>query len=248
MNLRKKLLNSPKPKHQFHDKSSIQWIINNKPQNLPNKYFLNIKPIKKVENLKPWKVIKSSWFQNNLIKNGIHGFRHCCRVAIYSLFLTQKYYKEIKKDKEIESIMFASLIHDCRRKNDNNDFFHGERSANWLKKNKNILPKRLKNFLNLIIFLVSNHDKPYKDVKNDFFYKEFKNFLDIIKTADALDRYRFPRSDWWINLKIVPIKPPKSFMSFAFDFCVKSEEVFIKKNNNLKSITITWEKLKRRLY
>lgn len=243
MNLRESLLQSKKPKHQFHDKASVQWIADNRPVDLLKNYQLSREIVREVEKLEPWKIIDDSWFTNSLIRDGIHGFRHCCRVAIYAVSLLMNNCKDISRD-EIESLIFAGLLHDCRRINDNADTPHGRRAAVWLVKNKKIIPEHLNNFFPAIWFSIFVHNDSYKHIEKLSAYKEFKIFVDILKTADALDRYRFPRSDWWISPKFIFLKPTTQDMSFAFDLVLRSEKLFLETKNNSESLLVTWKHFK----
>lgn len=243
MNLRESLLQPKKPKHQLHDKASIKWIVDNRPVDLLENYQLSSEIIREVEKFEPWKIIEDSWFTNSLIRDGIHGFRHGCRVAIHAVSLAMNNCKDVSRD-EIEPLIFAGLLHDCRRKNDNADTPHGRRAAAWLARNKKILPDYLNNFFPAIRFSIFVHNDSYEHIEKLSTYKEFKTFVDILKTADALDRYRFPRSDWWISLKFISLKPTIQDMSFAFDFSLMSEKLFLETKNNSESLLATWKHFK----
>lgn len=244
-NYRKELLEKEKPKHQFHDKMSLKWITNNKFSDLKGIYKINSKFICEIERVKPWEIIDVSWFSNGLVRDGIHGFRHACRVAVHAVSLAINNYHSVSK-KELESLVFAGLLHDCQRKNDNADFNHGKRTAVWLSKNKNIVPDYLDKFFLAIQFSISVHNDPYEQIVTHPAYKKFKFFVDILKTADALDRYRFPRSDWWISSEFISLQPSIQDMSFAFDLALKSEELFFEIKNNLKSVYMAWQYLKQK--
>ncbi len=178
--LYKELEERPYPKHQYMDKESVLWleknlnikINSNKIKDLFSKYKKY--PIKKLDfNIKAYE-------KNNSL--GIHGIRHQLRVSLYIWLLVQYYNIKIKNEDLIE-LLQASLYHDLKRKNDNTDKKHGMRSAKWIKKNYNYID-------NNIIEAISNHDS--KTDNNDI-------YTVLIKTADALDRYRLPKEKWWIK-------------------------------------------------
>ncbi|OGZ37927.1 MAG: hypothetical protein A3A94_03210 [Candidatus Portnoybacteria bacterium RIFCSPLOWO2_01_FULL_43_11] len=243
MNLRSSLIQSKKPAHQFHDAASLKWIASHRPKNLLNNYTVDVDTIRIIRNLKPWKRCENSWFINNLIKDGIHGFRHVSRVAIHAVFLAIEHYNEISEN-EIKALMFAALLHDCRRKNDNADPRHGLRAADWLEKKPEIFPKKLHLLSPAIHFAISVHNDPYERIFTYSLYKKFKPFVDILKTADALDRYRFPRSDWWFSSKFITLCPGIKNLSLAFDLVIKSETLFLDTKDNIKSITEALKLLK----
>jgi hypothetical protein len=47
--------------------------------------------------------------------------------------------------------------------------------------------------------------------------------VDIVKTADALDRYRLPKLKWWINDSYLRCLPPDWIKRTAYDLVVASE-------------------------
>lgn len=242
MSLRSLLLQTSKPTHQFHDELSLRWISDNRPTSISKKYKIEGFFVKKIEKNQPWKKCADDWFSSHLIRDGIHGFRHVCRVAIYVILLALQNKPDIS-DEEIEALIFAALLHDCRRENDNADSHHGVRSAEWLYKNSSILPQRLQSFSRAIRFAISVHNDSYDQIINRPNYKKFKFFVDVLKTADALDRYRFPREDWWIDTKFITLFPRIEDMTFAYDLILESEVLFLQTKNNKLSIKDALEKL-----
>ena len=92
-NLRAALLSADKPRHQFYDLGSLKWLFSHKPKKLLKKYKLNLKFLNIVDSLHPWEKCDDKWFLNRLTKDGIHGFRHACRVSIHALFFALTYNK-----------------------------------------------------------------------------------------------------------------------------------------------------------
>ncbi|OGZ63890.1 MAG: hypothetical protein A3A98_01220 [Candidatus Staskawiczbacteria bacterium RIFCSPLOWO2_01_FULL_40_39] len=247
MNLREQLLNSPKPPHQFHDADSIEWLSLNRPEFLPKIYKLKQSFVEIVERKKPWERCNNDWFTNKLIRDGIHGFRHVCRVAIYSISLALQARPEIS-EQEIEALIFAALLHDCRRVNDNADFRHGVRAKEWLGKNNHILPKKLQPLYKAIHFAIAVHNDQYDQIIRKVNYQKFKFFVDILKTADALDRYRFPREDWWLKNEFVVLIPNQQNMAFAYDLVLGCERLFLQTKDNQGSVERAWKKLNQDNY
>ncbi|MEK7078115.1 MAG: hypothetical protein AAB911_00960 [Patescibacteria group bacterium] len=242
MDLRTSILKSKKPRHQFHDATSLGWLSSHRPKSLPRNYKTDPKFIRVVEKFQPWKQCKDSWFSNHLIKDGIHGFRHVCRVSISAIFLALTRNSNISQS-EMQAIMVAGLLHDCRRKNDNADPNHGVRAATWLAKRPKILVGHLLPFLPAIQFAISIHNDSYELIEAKSAYKKFKFIVDILKTADGLDRYRFPRSDWWFSPHFAVLLPDLKEMSFAFDLALASEKIFFDTKNNPESMIRAWEQI-----
>lgn len=46
---------------------------------------------------------------------------------------------------------------------------------------------------------------------------------DLLKTADALDRYRMPRQRWWPRDEFLRVIPPPWLHRVAFDLVVETE-------------------------
>lgn len=240
MNLYKSLLQQKKPTHQFFDKPSLKWLFSHRPKNLLQSY--EIDPIfrRAIERLRPWEKCKDYWFSSQLVKDGIHGFRHACRVSIHAISFAIDNNVNVSEN-ELEAIMFAGLLHDCRRKNDNADPMHGIRSANWLANHSTILPKSVSSFLSAIKFAIYVHNDLYDDIERKNSYKKFKFFVDILKAADAIDRYRFPRDDWWFSQRFVVLPVSIEKLSFAFDMALLSELFYFKTKNNKESIRRAWD-------
>jgi len=242
MSLREKLLSHPKPPHQFHDAGSLEWLSSNRPQYLPKTYKLEKSFVEIIERKKPWKKCDNGWFTNELIRDGIHGYRHVCRVAIHSLLLATQIKPEIS-EQEIDALIFIALLHDCRRINDNTDSRHGIRVNEWLNKNNNVLPKKLQPLFKAIYFSIIVHDDSYDQIIKKKDYQKFKFFVDIQKTADALDRYRFPREDWWLKDEFVALFPDRRAMAFAYDLALECEVLYLQNKDNQNSVEMSWKKV-----
>ena len=243
MNLREALFQSKKPVHQFHDENSLMWIQTNRVNILPKNYFLPDQFVKIVAAFKPWLFLEDFWFTDSLIRDGIHGYRHNSRVAIHALYLAVQNY-DLSKD-ELKAIMFACLIHDCRRENDNADREHGLRAANWLNERIDILPEDIQIFADHIKFAITVHTDLYDKIVEESLYDTFGLFVDILKTADSMDRYRFPRSDWWFLEKFVKLIPTQDHLAFAFDLALQTEFLYLSCKDNRKSVMTTWSRLSK---
>lgn len=219
--LRNLLQKKEKPVLQKNDLISLSWIKQNKPD------FKSIKKQTKIlKNLlliKPWSRFNDGFYVKNEILNGIHGRNHAKRVAINIVCLF--FEKKLQGKVNINDLIYSALFHDCSRINDNKDENHGERSS--------FIFQQIINQFNiedrvgvLISMKFHNYDRDtlLKNVK----YKKNKLICDLLKTADSLDRYRFPRSDWWINDQYLDIIPSDNLKNFSFNLCSNSEMAQIK--------------------
>lgn len=132
------------------------------------------------------------------------------------------------------------MLHDCKRENDNADERHGARVASWLERNQDVLQDEVKSLLLEIAFAIRVHNDSYDRICGMPSYKKHKLFVDVLKAADVLDRYRFPRSDWWFSRHFVRLYPSVQDMAFAFDLALESEDKYLKTRNNFESIAAAW--------
>ena len=187
--LYQKLNEKPYPVHQYMDEESINWLKNN----LNIKYSINkVKCI--LNRLGKFPIDKldidiSAYEKYN--GSGIHGVRHQFRTALYTWIII-KYFEISFDEDEILELLQSVLYHDILRENDNTDLEHGRKSSIWIMKKYPYIRKS-------IIKAIVNHDI---DIEKMSVYDK------IVKTADALDRYRLPKAKWWIK---------KEYMLFDLD-------------------------------
>ncbi|OIP76885.1 hypothetical protein COS23_01960 [bacterium (Candidatus Moisslbacteria) CG02_land_8_20_14_3_00_36_53] len=220
------------PLHQFIDGETVKWVIKNKPK------FGKTGELK----LPSRKILKrfipdNSWFLQAKEIDSIHGMRHILRVAVNAILIVKKYFYE----KRIENLIIAAVIHDIRRKNDKDDFKHGLRSANWFRENATLVGKKFNvefrdEDIKEIYWLIFSHELPRADLKENKNYCRFRRGIDIIRIADALDRYRLPKTKWWINEEIIGLVIPDIFKKSAFNLIIKSELNFLKGKNSQESV------------
>jgi len=239
------------PRHWYMDLKTLNRIKRNKPEfNISADFNSNL--ISKIDNLKSELkcfIPDPDWFLVPEEINTIHGVRHLLRVNFLSMLL-------ITLDKTFPSDFLkmsaiTSSLHDLRRRNDLLDTPHARRGAKWFIKNTSLIEDFFKVELNekeidTIYYSILFHDIPYKKISDDPNYKKYKVFIDITKTADALDRYRLPKVDWWIKDHLVSFVPSDDFKLVAYHLVVSSETHFLngvdgatsvfKALNNLKNI------------
>jgi len=70
------------------------------------------------------------------------------------------------------------------------------------------------------------HDVPYADFtpQQNFAYLRAPHLIDLLKTADCLDRYRLPLARWWPDPSHLRIVIPAWLHPVAFDLVVRSEQ------------------------
>ncbi len=229
------------PLHQFMDLETINWIKENRPLfNIDASQKFNLKS--KIDNylseIKKY-VPNPDWFKISKKRDSIHGMRHILRAVFHSLHLTS--FSENKSPRLFKNALVASSLHDLRRKNDLRDLDHGKRAAKWFKNNTSLIENQYEiqlsqNDIDEIYFAMLFHDLSYKEVKESTFYKKYKALTDILKTADALDRYRLPSLRLWFKNRFISLIPPDYLKCIAYQMVVSSEIKFLNGLTNVNSV------------
>jgi hypothetical protein len=253
VSLRERVDSGKLPRHWYMDLNTLNRIKRNKPNfNTSSIFKSNFvsrvdRLILELKNFIP----DSNWFLVREEINTIHGIRHLLRVNFLSMLL-------ITLDKTLpldflKMSAITSSLHDLRRRNDLLDVGHAKRGAKWFIKNVSMINKfynieLTEEEIDTVYYSILFHDIPYKKIFDDPNYKKYKVFIDITKTADALDRYRLPKVDWWIKDHLVSFKPSDDFKHVAYQLVVSSETHFLngldgatsvfKALNNLKNLEI----------
>ncbi|MBT9168891.1 MAG: hypothetical protein DDT19_02241 [Syntrophomonadaceae bacterium] len=223
------------PKYQYMDEITLNWIIKNQPKfSIQNKYYINPSILKRYKNFIPSK----NWFVEKREIKSIHGMRHLLRTEIFSTLLGDLYNFNRRK---IQNLKLAAVLHDIRRRNDKKDLFHGQRSAKWFFRNFS----RIKKFFRLslldidieeVYYAIYFHEKPYNKIYSTTNYKKHKIAVDLLKTADALDRYRQPKIKWWIDDSYLKLVPNEKLKAFAYNLVVNSEKKYLESGDEIKCI------------
>jgi len=140
-------------------------------------------------------------------------------------------------DKTLRQISIATSIHDCRRLNDKGDAMHGKRAKDWFEVNSKdiseVFGRVSQDEQDQICYIVENHEIP----QNEYIKcSEYEKSLQILKLADALDRYRQPKLKWRINTKYLDLKPDLKELIFAYELVVASEDNFLNGKSSYESI------------
>ncbi len=249
VSLRESVNSGKLPRHWYMDLNTLNRIKKNKPNfNMSTNFNSSlISEIDKlISELKRF-IPDSKWFLVPEEINTIHGVRHLLRVNFLSMLL-------ITLDKTFPSDFLkmsaiASSLHDLRRRNDLLDVPHARRGAKWFIKNTSIIMdffnvELSEEEIDTIYYSILFHDIPYKKISDDPNYKKYKVFIDITKTADALDRYRLPKVDWWIKDHLVSFVPSDDFKLVAYHLVVSSETHFLNGIDGATSVFKALESLK----
>lgn len=162
----------------------------------------------------------SDFFNKKLIKS-IHGKNHITRV-MFNIILLNKI-----MNFNLEPFLIAASYHDVRRENDNLDYDHGVRAAEYIKGMPHLSQTADEN---LIYSLVRYHNIDYKKIPNDVLNK-YKLEIDIFKAADALDRFRQPKSKWFPRVDKIELKESLCLLEICRQSTIITETIFLKDND-----------------
>lgn len=230
------------PSHQYMDKETLGWILKNQPDfKLP---FENLKYDKQtadqiITHLTRYSP-KLDWFLNQKGINTIHGIRHILRVTINVFNLCNEFGYD---NKILYRVSVAANLHDLRRIDDKGDKNHGVRAIEWFIENKSILERHYdinfnQNDTEAILVAIELHEISYTNFsdKQKDFYQTHKILVDLMKTADALDRYRLPKLKWWIDDEYLQLLPTNRLKALAYKLVTISEDFYLSGLNNQKSV------------
>jgi len=233
------------------DRETLNWIKENRP-NFSSKTILNRHLLNSIkEDVIRFTPLRT-WYLEKETIDSIHGLRHTMRVIANLSFIIQE--AKIHDGLKTKAFISAS-IHDLRRKNDKNDRGHGKRAAYWFAKNAG----SVLNFFNVsldttdlqdIQKCVLFHEIPYGELERNNSYiaanDSCKMMVDLLKTADALDRYRLPKIKWWINEKYLRHLPSETAKILAYEMVLISERLFLERKNSVDSVLQAIDKIRNR--
>jgi putative nucleotidyltransferase with HDIG domain len=167
------------------------------------------------------------WFLEPRVADGLHGTRHALRVALFARALAAELGLS---PTERQTVIAAALLHDIGRLHDQGDTEHGARGAKWVNENSDALAP-LQNLdaadRATAALAILGHEIPYPGVEREPGYAAAGWTIDLLKTADALDRYRLPKTKWWLDDAFLKLRPSAALKSFAFDLVMESERRFL---------------------
>ncbi|MFC4035866.1 hypothetical protein ACFO3J_31005 [Streptomyces polygonati] len=221
------------PQHQYIDRATVSWITANRPD-VPDGTTPRLRPA--AERLLLASAIPADWWAEAGTEDSLHGVRHGMRTAALAALLAALPAEDagpegtgLDEDATADLVL-AAAVHDCRRRHDKDDRGHGARAASWLSANADRVwghfqltatPPRVER----AAIAVRLHDVPYADFGPDdrTDHARAEKLCDLLKAADALDRYRLPNLSWWPDGTRIRAAAFDRLRAIAFDLVVASE-------------------------
>ncbi|MGW9497457.1 hypothetical protein ACWG5P_24245 [Streptomyces prasinus] len=216
------------PPHQHMDHATIAWISDNRPD-LPSATWPTLRP--KSKELLANGGLPTRWWAEPRLYTSLHGVRHGMRTASLAAVLAEE---NGLADADAATAILAAAVHDCQRRHDQDDHGHGGRAAIWLAANADTVwghfgltasPRRIVQAATAVRL----HDIPYEaftaDDESD--HARAERITDVVKTADALDRYRLPKLKWWPDARYIREPAFEQLRGLAFDLVVVSERAYL---------------------
>ncbi|WP_329177526.1 hypothetical protein [Streptomyces sp. NBC_01477] len=216
------------PRHQYTDRATVRWIVANRPD-FTDRPALR-PPLRPASlRLLARSAVPAGWWAEARTAESLHGTRHAMRTAALAAMLAER--TGLGED-ETADLVLAAAVHDCRRLHDQDDRGHGRRAAAWLTERADQVwahfhltaaPHRVVRAATAIRL----HDVPYSAFTSGDTadHARAARVCDLLKAADALDRYRLPKLSWWPDPAHVRIRPDvfDRLRATAFDLVVRSE-------------------------
>ncbi|MDX3121580.1 HD domain-containing protein [Streptomyces scabiei] len=212
------------PRHQFTDDVTVRWIEENRPRFTEG----TLPPLRKTSrDLLPRTAIPTDWLAEPQLRDSIHGIRHAMRTAVLAALLGE--FAGID-EADTATLIIAAALHDCRRLHDKDDRGHGARAARWLTGQAELVWDHFgrapaPSAVPRAAISVRLHDVPYAEFTeaDEADYSRAQQLSDLVKAADALDRYRLPKLKWWPDARYVRAKAFEQLRATAFDLVVRTE-------------------------
>ncbi|WP_433426398.1 hypothetical protein ACQP1V_42825 (plasmid) [Microtetraspora malaysiensis] len=227
------------PDHQVMDQDTLSWIIANRPvvgaAGLPYEPLL----------LTP----APAWFLSRRQADSIHGIGHQARVCVLASLLAEEY--RLDGD-DRAALCVAAAVHDCRRRDDRADPGHGMRAARWLARHADAvtaffgLPLPVGQVARACV-AVRLHDVPptARTSGDRSAYRLAPMLAELLKAADALDRYRLPALRWWPDPTYLRVSVPHWAHAVAFDLMARSEQARLDGATHHQALTHALQTLTR---
>ncbi|MEU6442484.1 hypothetical protein [Streptomyces sp. NPDC047046] len=216
------------PPHQYMDRATLAWIRDSRPDFPPARTpALRPRSLDLLARLS----LPPQWWADRRLYTSLHGVRHALRTATFAAVLAEANGLD---DSDAATATLAAAVHDCQRLHDQDDPGHGGRAAVWLAANAHTIcnhvgltatPRRISRAATAIRL----HDIPYASFTMDDVtdYARAEPIADVLKAADALDRYRLPKLKWWPDTRYVREPAFDSLRELAYDLVLNSEEAHL---------------------
>lgn len=216
------------PHHQYTDSATVRWIAANRPDFSDGPP----PPLRETsQTLLPRTALPAAWFAEAECLESLHGIRHAMRTAALAALLAEAVGLG---DDDTSTLVLAAAVHDCRRLHDKDDPGHGARAAIWLTDNADTVwdhfgliaaPQRI----DAAATAVRLHNIPYNAFTEDDHsdHARTEAVCDLLKAADALDRFRLPKLTWWPDPAQVRVDAFNALRPTAFDLVVHSENAWL---------------------
>ncbi|MFC8075532.1 hypothetical protein ACFUN8_08315 [Streptomyces sp. NPDC057307] len=212
--------NGSLPAHQAMDPATLGWIARNRPP------FTGSPP--RLSPQATMVIPDAAWFTDTRLADSLHGIRHGARVSLLASVLAAEHGLDLD---DTLALCAAAAVHDCRRRNDRADPGHGQRAATWFTTNEGIVTAAMGHQipptpLARAALAIGLHDVPYEafTTAQDRAYRQAPHLVDLLKAADAMDRYRLPLTRWWPDPSRLRVAVPHWLHPLAFDLVVRSEK------------------------
>ncbi|MGX4733128.1 HD domain-containing protein [Kitasatospora griseola] len=216
------------PLHQFTDAATVEWIKTNRPDFPPTRPS----PLHTItKTLIESAAIPTRWLAEPRLADSIHGHRHALRTAVLAALLADRHGLD---ESDTAVVVIAAAVHDCQRHHDKDDPGHGGRAAVWLAANADPVWTHFRrrprpSEVIKAVAAVRLHEVPYEafTAADRADHSRAERVCDVVKAADALDRYRLPKLSWWPNRQYVREPAFDELLPLAHDLVVISEEAFL---------------------
>lgn len=210
------------PDHQRMDHATLDWITAHPPAGpCPPS------PPTRQRMLLP----ERQWFAMQEGPDGIHGILHNARVSLFTGLLCEQHGLDHRTTMTLRA---AAAVHDCRRLTDRDDPDHGLRAAAWFLKHHRAVSAhsgiegtaasavRAATALQL-----HATDRERFTPEDHRAYQRTPLLVDLLKTADALDRFRLPLARWWPDPARLRLTPAAWLAPFAHQLVLRSERALL---------------------
>lgn len=219
------------PAHQYMDAPTVAWIASHRDQFHAPPPVGPPRPGPVARRLLAAAPIPPGWHAEPKLVDSIHGNRHLIRTGALAAVLAELF---TLGEHDTATLIVAAMVHDCRRVHDKGDDGHGERGAVWLAEHAADVfdffgVTRTDDAVRKAVAAVRLHEIPYSaftdEDKAD--HASTSHITDLLKTADALDRYRQPKRSWWPDDAFLRALPPPWLHRIAFELVVETEDAWL---------------------